>query len=360
MINLNNDNHSVYRVIGLMSGTSLDGVDLASCVFTLQEKRWSYQIEATETIPYPEEWLALLPYLLKAHAFTYAKANSDLGYYFGRLIKDFVLTHHIEADYVASHGHTVFHQPRVGLTAQIGSGAAIAATCGLPVICDFRSTDVALGGQGAPLVPIGDALLFSDFPYCLNLGGFSNVSYDAGGKRIAYDVCPVNTILNQLAGRVGLPYDRDGLIARSGNIDLPLLEKLNALSYYDQKPPKSLGFEWNNEWIWPLINSVSLSVPDLLRTVVEHIAFKLSLSLSDFERGKILVTGGGAKNVFLMERLAAHSKHVLVIPSDTMIDYKEALIFAFLGVLRVRGEVNCLSSVTGASRDSVGGTIYLP
>jgi len=359
MFDLKQDNRNVYRVIGLMSGTSLDGIDLALCVFTLKENCWSYQIDVAETFPYPEEWLSLLPSLMQSDAFTYAKANSDLGYYFGRLIKDFILSHNIEADYVASHGHTVFHQPGIGLTTQIGSGAAIAATCGLPVVCDFRSIDIALGGQGAPLVPVGDALLFSDYEFCLNLGGFSNVSYDAGGQRIAYDVCPVNTILNQLVKRVGMEYDRDGQMARSG-VDLFLLEKLNALTYYDLKPPKSLGFEWSNEYVWPLINATVLSVPDLLRTVIEHVAFQLSRSLVDFERGKILVTGGGAKNKFLIERFAAHSKHKLIVPSDLMIDYKEALIFAFLGVLRVRGESNCLSSVTGASRDSVGGAIYLP
>jgi anhydro-N-acetylmuramic acid kinase len=352
--------NNIYRAIGLMSGTSLDGVDLASCVFTLKDNVWSYQIEEAETFSYPEEWLSLLPQLMQVDAYTYAKANSDLGYYFGRLIKAFIQSHNIEADFVASHGHTIFHQPGIGLTTQIGSGAAIAVTCGLPVICDFRSTDVGLGGQGAPLVPIGDALLFSDFAFCLNLGGFSNVSYNAGGKRIAYDVCPVNTILNKLALRVGLDFDRDGLMARSGKVDLALLEKLNDLTYYDLEPPKSLGFEWNDENVWPLINASSLPVEDLLRTVVEHVAIQLANSMSSLERGKMLVTGGGAKNVFLIERFASHSEHELVVPSDLMIDYKEALIFAFLGVLRVRGEVNCLSSVTGASRDSIGGGIFLP
>ena len=351
---------NVYRAIGLMSGTSLDGVDLASCVFTCKDNVWSYQIEVAETFPYPEEWLSLLPSLMQVDAFTYAKASLDLGYYFGRLIRTFVQSHHIKTDFVASHGHTVFHQPGIGLTTQIGSGAAMAVTCGLPIVCDFRSNDVGLGGQGAPLVPIGDSLLFSDFGFCLNLGGFSNVSFEVGGKRIAYDVCPVNTVLNKLALRMGLPYDRDGLIARSGNIDLLLLSKLNNLSYYDLKPPKSLGFEWNDQNVWPLINASSLSVPDLLRTVVEHVATQLAQSMSIFEKGKILVTGGGAKNIFLIERFAQHSKHDLVVPSDLMIDYKEALIFAFLGVLRLRGEINCLSSVTGASRDSIGGALYLP
>ena len=360
MVDLKRENRSEYRAIGLMSGTSLDGVDLASCIFTFKDNCWSYQIEVAETFPYPEEWLSCLSSLLKADAYTYAKANADLGYYLGSLIKTFMQKHDLEIDFVASHGHTVFHQPTIGLTTQIGSGAAMAATCGFPVVCDFRSTDVALGGQGAPLVPIGDVLLFSDYAFCLNLGGFSNVSYDVKGQRIAYDVCPVNTILNQLAKRIGQEYDLDGLSARSGKVDSLLLDKLNALAYYDQKPPKSLGFEWSNEYIWPLIKETNLSVPDLLRTMVEHIAFQLSRALDEFESGSILVTGGGAKNKFLMERFATHSKHELVVPADLIIDYKEALIFAFLGVLRVRGEVNCLSTVTGATRDSIGGAIYLP
>jgi len=360
MVDLKLGNRSVYRAIGLMSGTSLDGVDLASCIFTFKDDCWSYQIDVAETFPYPEEWLSCLPSLMKADAYTYAKANADLGYYFGRLIKTFLLKHDLEIDFVASHGHTVFHQPAIGLTTQIGSGAAMAATCGFPVVCDFRSTDVALAGQGAPLVPIGDALLFSDFTFCLNLGGFSNVSYDVNGKRIAFDVCPVNTILNQLAKRIRQEFDHDGLSARSGKVDSLLLEKLNALAYYNQKPPKSLGFEWYNEYIWPMIKKTDLSVPDLLRTFVEHIAFQLSRALDEFEKGTILVTGGGAKNKFLMERFAVLTKHELVVPSDLIIDYKEALIFAFLGVLRVRGEVNCLATVTGATRDSVGGAIYLP
>jgi anhydro-N-acetylmuramic acid kinase len=360
MEGLNQDIRNEYRVIGLMSGTSLDGVDLAYCVFTKNDAHWSYQIEQAVTLPYPEEWLLLLPSLMKADAYTFAKANSDLGYYFGRLIKAFALTYKLKVDFVASHGHTIFHQPDLCLTTQIGSGAAMAATCGLPVLCDFRSTDVALGGQGAPLVPVGDALLFAGFEFCLNLGGFSNVSYQVNGQRIAYDICPVNTILNQLAKRVGLDYDRDGLIAMTGRVDSALLEKLNGLAYYELMPPKSLGFEWTNSTIWPIINDTKLPVADLLRTVVEHVAIQLAHSLSDFEKGKILVTGGGANNLFLIERFAAHSKHKLIIPENKIIDYKEALIFAFLGVLRIRGEVNCLCSVTGATRDSVGGAIYLP
>jgi len=360
MDGLKQDIRNMYRIIGLMSGTSLDGVDLASCVFTMQDNHWSYQIESAETIPYSEEWLSILPSLMQADAYTYAKANSDLGYYFGRLIKEFITEYKLEADFVASHGHTIFHQPNLGLTTQIGSGATIAAICGLPVVCDFRSTDVAHGGQGAPLVPVGDSLLFSDYEFCLNLGGFSNVSYHRDGLRIAYDVCPVNTIMNQLAQRVGLEYDRNGIMARIGSVDSFLLEKLNALDYYDLMPPKSLGFEWTNSYIWPIINESKLSIPVLLRTFVEHIAIQLANTLSDFKRGKILVTGGGAKNIFLIERFAAHSKHELIIPENKIIDYKEALIFAFLGVLRVRGETNCLCSVTGATVDSIGGAIYLP
>ena len=358
---LNPEKNNIYHVIGIMSGTSLDGVDLAYCVFKYDEKKkWSYQIEQTGTIPYPEEWMKLLPSLMKVDAYTFAKANVDLGYYFGSLIKTFILENNIAADFIASHGHTIFHQPDIGLTAQIGSGASIAATCGLPVVCDFRSTDVAYGGQGAPLVPMGDALLFSEFDYCLNLGGFSNISYLHAGQRIAYDICPVNTLLNKLAQRVGLEYDKDGLIGRTGCIDTHLLERLNSLSYYDLKPPKSLGFEWSNDNIWPILNMSQLSIPDLLRTVIEHVAIQLSNSISGFELGKLLVTGGGVKNIFLMERFRARTKHTIIIPENKVIDYKEAMIFAFLGVLRVRSESNCLQSVTGAVKDSIGGAIYLP
>ena len=343
-----------------MSGTSLDGVDLAYCTFSKTVHGWSYFIEKAATYPYPASWIALLPTLLKADAFTYTRANVDLGMYFGHLISSFVKEYNLIPDFVASHGHTVFHQPAIGLTTQIGSGAAIAAECGLPVVCDFRSSDVAYHGQGAPLVPIGDRLLFKDYRFCLNLGGFSNVSYQDNDQTIAFDVCPVNTILNRFARMQGFDYDKGGAIARSGKIDAKLLADLNDLEYYKQEPPKSLGFEWSDEHVLPLIKDSSISVPDLLCTFVEHVAVQISLALGSFPPATLLITGGGAKNTYLIERLRAYTRHTITIPSPTIIDYKEALIFAFLGVLRMRGEANCLSSVTGATKDAIGGAVYLP
>ncbi len=355
------ENNTVYKVIGLMSGTSLDGVDLAYCIFTRSNHgAWRYSIEAAATYSYSESWIALLPTLLTTDAFTYASANVDLGKYFGQQISAFVKTYHVAPDFVASHGHTVFHQPGIGLTTQIGSGAAIAAECGLPVVCDFRSSDVAYHGQGAPLVPIGDRLLFEKYGFCLNLGGFSNVSYQDNDRTIAFDICPVNTILNRLSRLLGLEYDRDGAIARSGRVDAGLLEKLNALDYYKIQPPKSLGFEWSDVNILPLIEASGLTVPDLLSTYTEHVAVQIAAALASFKSSSLLITGGGTKNGYLIERLRAYTAHEITIPSQSIIDYKEALIFAFLGVLRMRGEANCLASVTGASKDVVGGAIYLP
>lgn len=349
-----------YTVIGLMSGTSLDGVDLACCTFKKSVQGWSYSIEKAVTYPYPASWIALLPQLLKADAFTYARANVDLGKCFGQMISSFVKEYNLNPDFVASHGHTVFHQPEIGLTTQIGSGAAIAAECGLPVVCDFRSSDVAYHGQGAPLVPIGDRLLFKDYTFCLNLGGFSNVSYQTDARTTAFDVCPVNTILNRFARLLGFEYDKDGAIARSGRVDVNLLADLNNLDYYKQSPPKSLGFEWSDVNILPLIERSSLSVPDLLCTFAEHVVVQIARALASFSPATLLITGGGAKNAYLIERLRAYTHHTITIPSPTIIDYKEALIFAFLGVLRLRGEANCLSSVTGATKDVIGGAIYLP
>jgi anhydro-N-acetylmuramic acid kinase len=246
------------------------------------------------------------------------------------------------------------------MTLQIGSGAAIAAETGLPVVCDFRTTDVAKGGQGAPLVPAGDQLLFGSYFYCLNLGGFANISFQRDDKRIAGDICPVNFVLNSLANRLGHPCDPGGSLARSGTPDPNLFNELNALAFYHLQPPKSLGREWVEKNITPLLNTSGLSVHDLLRTYTEHTAFQISRMLDQDPGHTMIVTGGGAYNTFLIERIQASANNPVVIPDDPIIQYKEALIFAFLGVLRLRSHVNCLHSATGASEDSCGGAVYLP
>ncbi|MDZ7607548.1 MAG: anhydro-N-acetylmuramic acid kinase [Cyclobacteriaceae bacterium] len=260
---------------------------------------------------------------------------------------------------IVSHGHTIFHQPGIGLTLQIGDGYRIMKKTGIKTVCDLRSLDVALGGQGAPFVPIGDKLLFPQYDFCLNLGGFSNISTDIDGRRIAYDICPVNTVLNFLASRVGFDFDKDGEIARSGKPVESLLEILNNLPYYKLTPPKSLGIEWVNSYVLPLLQGHE--VADLMHTFCRHIAHQIAVSIpSGNTKRSVLVTGGGAKNTFLIEMIKNEigKNAEVVIPDEQTVDFKEAIIFGFLGLLRALGQVNTLKSVTGASADSSGGIIF--
>lgn len=348
-----------YDVIGLMSGTSLDGLDIAFCSFVKENTSWNYHILVAETIHYPEDWLKRLKEAEKLDSFLFQQLNADFGFYLGQRVSDFIIKHNIKADFVSSHGHTIFHQPEKKITVQIGSGAAIASKCKLPVVYDLRSLDVSLGGQGAPLVPIGDRLLFSEYDLCLNLGGFANISYEHNGQRIAFDVCPVNIVMNELAERAGKKYDDEGKMAREGLMSYYLLTELNQLGFYKQVAhlPRSLGKEWVMEHIYPLLEKYELEPGDLLRTFAEHIAMQVAKATRETKKGKMLITGGGAYNSYLIERISDLCEQNIVVPDNRTIEFKEALIFAFLGVLRIRNEVNCLKSVTGAVRDSCGGSI---
>lgn len=337
-----------------MSGTSLDGVDLALCDLDCD----GYQVVAAETVPYTAEWRQRLSSLENASAYEYALANVELGHYMGRTIASFLKRNNLTADAVASHGHTIFHQPHLGLTTQIGDGDAIAAETGLPVVSNFRTLDVALGGQGAPLVPIGDELLFGQYDACLNLGGIANISYRDGGCRVAYDICPCNMALNTLAGRLGLEYDPDGSNARRGHLCDALLFRLNALSYYCQQPPKSLGKEWYVGEFNPIIEASDMPVDDLLCTVTHHIAGQIARVLQGQGIGTLLVTGGGAFNSYLIDCLREMAPQTQInVPDALTVNYKEAIIFALLGYLRITGNVNTLASVTGAKCDSIGGVL---
>ena len=348
----------MYRVIGLMSGTSLDGIDIAYCHFTKLDKQWAFKIEIAETLPYSQQWKDDLKGLCIASSYQLMEVHVRYGRFLGDVVRKFIRKYHLEPDFISSHGHTVFHQPKQKVTVQIGAGSHLSAVSGCPVVTDFRSQDVALGGQGAPLVPIGDKYLFSSFEYCLNLGGFANISFDDESKRVGFDICPLNSVLNYLAEKTGKSYDHNGSIAKTGSINEELLHALNKLPYYSTTYPKSLGIEWVNEYIIPAINAKKLSPKDLLRTFTEHFAIQIS-NITDRNRGKkILLSGGGTRNKFFVERLRAIIGHQLIIPEPNIIDFKEALLFAFLGVLRIRGEVNCLATVTGASRDSCSGAIY--
>ena len=349
---------SEYKVIGLMSGTSLDGLDLAYCSFRFENGSWKFAIIHAETIPYSQEWLATLSSLPGSSALEYASADHAYGHLLGKLCKDFMVKYDIHPDFIASHGHTVFHQPDRGFTAQIGNGAAIKAETTIPVLCDFRSGDVANGGQGAPLVPAGDRLLFPMYDYCINLGGFANISYDLDGNRLAYDICPVNIVLNTLAMKAGYPFDRDGQMAASGKPDDHLLSVLDQLEFYGQTGPKSLGKEWVDDKILPLIQNKGLRNEDILNTYCAHVAHQIALHTGTDPERRVLLTGGGTFNKYLVSLIKSALSPQLVLPDILTINYKEALIFAFLGVLRLRNEVNCFRTVTGASRDGSYGAGY--
>ncbi|MFC5272124.1 anhydro-N-acetylmuramic acid kinase [Adhaeribacter terreus] len=356
---------NTFHVIGLMSGTSLDGVDLAYCRFTLDKGNWIYKILNTATIEYPEDWIIRLTTLPQASALDFVATDQGYGKYLGELVAAFIKENNLKPDFVASHGHTIFHQPAQHISWQLGHGAYLAASAYLPVISDFRTLDIALNGQGAPLVPIGDKLLFSGFDFCLNLGGISNISFDFSEKRIAYDISACNMLLNTLANELKLAYDKNGELARSGKLHQQLLNELNAPAYFTDSFPKSLGKEWVDAHSLKALQNSASSIPDKLHTTCHHIAFQISEAVKTVgktaQKPKMLVTGGGAFNTFLIELLQKYlvESCEVVVPEPEVASFKEALIFAFLGVLRWRNEVNCLSSVTGASKDNIGGSIYL-
>jgi len=347
-----------YTVLGVMSGTSLDGIDLAYVDFRKNHK-WSFDIKFAETIPYSQKWKNRLREAINYNPAVLFEFDKKYTEFLASVIKESISKNNfLNPDAVCSHGHTILHQPEKGVTLQIGNLPQIAELTGQLVVCDFRTQDVALGGQGAPLVPIGDKLLFGDYDYCLNLGGFANISFETGGNSIAYDVCPVNIVLNALSEKLGYDYDAFGKLSRRGSLNTELLNALNSLAYYIEKPPKSLGLEWVQKEVFPLINSYGLKTEDSLRTFTEHIAIQLALQ---FEKNKaVLITGGGAYNTFLMERLKKHTQAKIEIPDKNTIEYKEALIFGLLGILKLRNEINCLASVTGAIKNHVTGKVFYP
>lgn len=345
---------SVYHVLGLMSGTSLDGLDMAYCVFTKREGQWTSKIVNALTVEYSKTWRNKLQESMHLSAEELRRLDTDYGKLLGQLAKRFMDSHHLKLDFIASHGHTVFHQPEKGYTLQIGNGPSLSAEAGVPVIYDFRSQDIALGGQGAPLVPVGDHLLFSDYTACINIGGFANISLlNEGNTRRAWDICPANFVLNIWAKKRGLDYDSEGQLARQGEVNTAVLEKLNNLSYYHQNAPKSLGAEWVNEVFLPSLPDMNTN--DALATFTKHVAMQIAQSLPT--KGKALFTGGGVRNSYLMKQIKSMCSAEVVIPNKLTIDFKEALIFAFLGVLRWNQETNIYSSVTGASRNHCAGSI---
>ncbi len=344
-------------VLGVMSGTSLDGLDLA--LVHLFEERGRIRYEMVESIAYtyPSSVIRRLDEALSMDKTSFSRLERDYSLVLAQFIADCIAGLPIVPDIISSHGHTIYHQPEEGITVQIGDGQIIADHCGIPVVSDFRTPDVRLGGQGAPLVPIGDKMLFGAYTYCLNLGGIANISYEKNGVRLAYDICPCNLVLNHFSQRKDKPYDSEGTMAASGRILPQWMNKWTQLAYYQLPGPKSLGREWVEEHFFQ--NTYSDSSEDLLRTAVEHIAMEIGRSLLE-EDSTVLITGGGAFNSFLISRIQAHTHASLILPERQLIEFKEALIFALLGYLRWNNRTNVLASVTGARHDHIAGTISYP
>jgi len=353
------------KAIGLMSGTSLDGLDLVAAEFWQENEKWNFKIHFAETISYSPEWFEKLRHSSALSGEKLIELHAEYGRFLGSETKRFIGKTAFTPDLIASHGHTVFHQPEKHFTFQIGNGAEIAAETQITTISDFRTEDIALGGQGAPLVPVGDRLLFGEYDFCLNLGGFANISFEKNGKRLAFDISPVNIIVNYFAEKQGLDFDKNGELGRKGQVNQELLLKLNQLDFYQKPAPKSLGREWVEQVFMPVLNSFEITDEVKLRTIYEHIAQQIAGMVSGKskdegeDRRKILVTGGGAYNSFLIELISNQTSTEIFIPANEIINFKEALIFAFLGVLKYRGEINCLASVTGAKSDHSCGIIFI-
>jgi anhydro-N-acetylmuramic acid kinase len=354
-----------YHIIGLMSGSSMDGVDVAYCTFNLQDNKWQYRIEIAETIPYNETWRVRLSQLRKQFSLIYVKTDVYYGHYLGQIVKDFIQKHQIHVDLIASHGHTIFHYPDERITAQIGDGATIASVTHIPVVNNFRRADMAIGGQGAPLVGIGDQLLFDQYDYCINLGGFANISgKDASGKPMSFDMAPCNIPLNRIARDLDQDFDQNGSIAAKGLVNEDLLNELNHIPFYRTFKPKSLNRDWINQEFWPIVKQYdTLSPEDKMKTIAEHVALQIAKSIDFMDENngtgkKALLTGGGTHNTTLTQLIQRHSNASFVIPEQNLIDYKEALIFALMGVLRLNNMFNCLGTYTGAPSDSIGGSLH--
>ena len=355
----------VYNVLGMMSGTSLDGLDLAYCRFIHEKRSWQFEIRQCTTVAYNQKWQGLLKNAIYRSEDEHLRLHQSYGLWLGEQAKKFIERHQLAIDFIASHGHTSHHRPDEGITFQLGNGQALADGSGQKVICDFRTLDVSLKGQGAPLVPIGDHLLLSEYDFCLNLGGISNISFEKEGRRLAYDIGLANMPLNHITQKNGLSFDKGGKLARSGSILPSLLKKLNGLDYYTLPYPKSTGYEWFSTMVKPLIDEIDADMNDLLHTFIRHNCQKIAAAIikeQPKKNGRVLVTGGGALNDFFIATLSEEltDKCAVVIPPKKFIEYKEAMVFAFMGVLKTLGEINVLSSVTEARKDSCSGRIFIP
>ena len=355
---------SNYTIIGIMSGTSLDGIDITLTNYALKNEQWSFEFHNGKTYNYSEKTMKKLKQATTYSAVELLVLDKEIGQYFGEAVNNFIKENSIELskiNAIASHGHTIFHQPENGFTFQIGCGTTLSILTQLPVINDFRTKDVVLGGQGAPLVPVGDFQLFkSTAEGFLNIGGISNISFQNNNKILAFDICPGNIPLNILMNGIGKFYDKNGELSSTGSINQIMLNKLNNLDFYKKKNPKSLGMEWMNDYFLPIITKTNDSIENKLATICEHIAFQIGKTANENTIKKLLVTGGGAFNSHLINRIQTYFNGEIVIPKKEIIEFKEAIVFGFLGALYLEKQANCLKDVTGAQRTSCSGVLHLP
>jgi anhydro-N-acetylmuramic acid kinase len=349
-----------YKVIGVMSGSSLDGLDIAYCHFENNNGKWNFEIIKAVTLNFDAQWKQILKNIKNLTATETLKYHTLFGKHIGYSVKKFINENGFTPVLISSHGHTVFHNPAQGYTFQLGHGQAIATTSGITTVSDFRIKDIIAGGEGAPLVPIGDLMLFPQYEYCLNLGGIANISFQKDGKRIGFDICPANQLLNYLSRQLGKPYDINGNFAQLGKMHKPLFDKLNETEFYKLEYPKSLSNEYIENNFFEILDSFAVPVEDKLYTTVKHIAFQINRVIENRPKGEILVTGGGAHNIFLINALRFEKGLKFVVPENNIVNFKESLIFALMGILRLENKINCLSGVTGASIDTSAGTLYYP
>lgn len=360
-----------YHTIGLMSGSSLDGLDIAYCKFDVEnENVLDWELLKAETIPFSEMWQSRLTHLPTQSALIYAKTHTYFGHYMGELVIDFMSRNNVFPNFIASHGHTIFHHPNKRMTAQIGDGAALAATTGLMVISDFRTQDIAIGGEGTPLAPAADKYLFEGYDFYLNIGGIANISCNVNGKMIAFDIGGANQVLNGLAVLMNQEYDEDGKIAKAGEVVNELLQEVNSIDYFAQRYPKSLDNQWVIQNLLKKYREYPESVENRMRTAVEQLVEQTVSSVLQIienegltsKKYRMLVTGGGVFNSFLIHRMREFFKGKIdleiVVPEKEIVQFKEAILMALLGVLRMENIPNCLASVTGAKRNTIGGAIY--
>ncbi len=348
-----------YTAIGIMSGSSLDGVDIAYCEFT-NSSTWKYNILFAETVSYSHDWLTILNKLPNGNAETLIECDIKYGKLLADMVNRFIKKHKLSPDIISSHGHTIFHNPSKSYTFQLGNGQAIASSTNITTVSDFRIGDILLNGQGAPLVPIGDELLFNEYDFCVNIGGIANISFNKNGKRLAYDICPANQLLNYLSRTIGKKYDNNGDIAKSGKTNNDLLYNLNQNKYYSLPYPKSLSNQYVTNSFIPILDNSNIPIEDKLNTVCKHISNQITVATNTELGGNVLITGGGAHNSFLIDSIKEEISQTITVPELKIIDFKEALIFAFMGLLKIHNKINCLSSSTGAKKDSSSGVIYNP